>query len=312
MTVDALEITRCPAELCAEALALVLCELAPSQRKELADRQGKATNSSSPSRLAEEALFIARRDGEIRGAAWGQRQSGNVADFWPPQLVPGEPAATAMLLAEAVVAALDKSNVDLAQALLPAPCPEIDPVLRQVGFRQPVNLLYLSCEAARFPIVAPEPCEIDFEAYSLTQRERLMAIVERTYENTLDCPELDGVRSVGDVLTGYQATGEFRPENWLFVRHDHHDIGVLLLADHVQAGHWELVYMGLAPEFRRRGWGRQIARYAQWLARAARVSRILVAVDAVNEPAVKMYRATGFEIWECRAVYLRFPPLRRG
>jgi ribosomal protein S18 acetylase RimI-like enzyme len=42
------------------------------------------------------------------------------------------------------------------------------------------------------------------------------------------------------------------------------------------------------------------------LARGARVDRLLVAVDAANTPAVNVYRNTGFEIWERRAVYLRF------
>ena len=47
---------------------------------------------------------------------------------------------------------------------------------------------------------------------------------------------------------------------------------MLLLADHPKARHWELMYMGLVPEVRGRGWGRQIARYAQWLAAARRSS----------------------------------------
>ena len=64
--------------------------------------------------------------------------------------------------------------------------------------------------------------------------------------------------------------------------------------------------MGLVPEFRGRGWGRQIARYAQWTARGAGVERLLVAVDATNRPAEKVYRSAGFEIWERRSVFLRF------
>jgi len=97
----------------------------------------------------------------------------------------------------------------------------------------------------------------------------------------------------------------YRPENWLFVRHEGEDVGVLLLADHPKGRHWELMYMGIVPEYRGRGWGRQIAHYAQWLARGARAERLLVAVDAKNRPAANVYRSTGFEIWELRAVYVR-------
>lgn len=304
---DPLEIVRCPRGRCTEALALVLCELAPSQRGEIASELLKASNTAG---FAQEPLFIAVRNGELRAAAWGQRQTGNIAVFWQPQLVPGEPETTAIPLANAVIAALDELNTDLIQALVSAPCPQADKLLRQVGFHHSANLLYLTCEAAQFPVAAPAPCELEFERYAIAQRDRLIRLIERTYEGTLDCTELDGVRNMDDVVAGYQATGEFRLENWMFVRFHDQDVGVLLLADHSGVKHRELVYMGLAPEFRGRGWGRQIARYAQWLARGACIERILVAVDAANEPAVNMYRATGFEIWERRIVYLRFPPLR--
>ncbi len=124
------------------------------------------------------------------------------------------------------------------------------------------------------------------------------------HEHSTACATLD------HVINGYQATGVFRPENWLFVRSGGQDVGVLLLADHPKGRHWELMYMGLVPEVRGRGWGRQITRYAQWLARGAGVERIVVAVDAANSPAVAVYRDTGFELWDQRAVYVRFP--KRG
>jgi ribosomal protein S18 acetylase RimI-like enzyme len=177
--------------------------------------------------------------------------------------------------------------------------------LQHVGFQHITDLLYLSCEAGRFPDAAPL-CEIEFAEYSTPLRTRLMQLVERTYEGTLDCTALDGARDMDDVINGYQATGAFRPQNWFFVRADGDDVGVLLLADHPAARHWELMYMGLVPEVRGRAWGRQIAQYAQWLARAARSERLLVAVDAANSPAAAVYRSTGFEIWERRSVFLRF------
>ena len=151
------------------------------------------------------------------------------------------------------------------------------------------------------------PSELDYVPYDGTQRGRLTELIERTYEGTLDCSELDGVREMDHVINGYQATGVFRPENWLFVRNGGQDVGVLLLADHPKGRHWELMYMALVPEVRGRGWGRQITRYAQWLARGANVERIVVAVDAANSPAVAMYRDSGFELWDQRAVYVRVP-----
>jgi mycothiol synthase len=291
-------------ELRAEALAIVLCDLAPSQRREVGRSLLEIDDAAG---LNREPLYVVRRGRELRGAAWGQRQAGNIVVFWPPQLVAGENQQTAYPLAEAVVRELDSTAVDLSQSLLSAPDAETVDVLRHVGFRQITELLYLTCDAARFPIAAPEPCEVEFHEYDGTQRERLTQLIERTYVETLDCTALNGVRDMDDVINGYQATGNYRPENWLFVRAEGRDVGALLLADHPQSHQWELMYMGIVPEYRGRGWGRQIARYAQWLARGARVERLLVAVDAANKPAAAVYRSAGLEIWDRRLVFLRFP-----
>jgi ribosomal protein S18 acetylase RimI-like enzyme len=304
MSTAPLEIVRCPPALMVEALAIVLCDLAPSQRRDVARA---VLDVDDPTELANEPLFIAQRGEDVRGAAWGQRQAGNYAVFWPPQILPGEDEHTELQLAENVVRALDETGIDLAQSLLPAPDASTIKLLQHVGFRHLADLMYLSCEATRFPVVAPEPSDIEFENYATTQRGRLIRLIERTYEGTLDCTALNGVRDLDDVINGYQNTGVFTAENWQFVRCGGSDVGVLLLADHPKAKHWELMYMGLVPEVRGRGWGRQVARYAQWLGRDAAVERILVAVDAANVPAANAYRSSGFEMWDRRAVYLRFP-----
>lgn len=304
MPIEAVEIIRCPADHRAEALALVLCDLAPSIRREIS---GNLPAADDAHELAHEPLFIARRGDKLCGAAWGQRQSGNIAVFWPPQLDVAEEQQTAYRLADVVIGALDETSIEMTQAFLPAPDPPTVDVLQHAGFRHLADLLYLSCESSKFPLAAPEPSELDYVPYNSTQRGRLKQLITRTYENTLDCTALDGVRDIEHVINGYQAAGVYRPENWLFVRSAGDDVGLLLLADHPHARHWELTYLGLVPEARGRGWGRQVTRYAQWLARGANVERIVVAVDAANSPAIDVYRRSGFEMWDRRAVYVRFP-----
>lgn len=302
MTNPPLEIVRCPASLRSNALALVLGELAPNQRRDVA---ALPLNRDKFEYLAQEPLFVALRGNVLCGAAWAQRQPGNVAVFWPPQLSPGEDEKVAADLAKAVVHDLDRTDVSLAQSLLVSPSANTIDVLQHVGFRHLADLIYLSCETARFPQIAPA-CDVVFEEYTDSEFDRLTNLIERTYDESLDCTALDGARNMNDVVNGYKATGVYRPENWLFVRDGDFDVGVLLLADHPAARHWELIYLGLTPEVRGRGWGRQIAQYAQWLAWGGQAERLLVAVDAANTPAVAVYRDTGFEIWELRAVYLRF------
>jgi ribosomal protein S18 acetylase RimI-like enzyme len=303
-----LKIVRCPAARVAEALSVVLTDVAPSQRREIAGPLLVAGNSTA---IADEPLFIALRGEQLCGAAWGQRQPGNVAVFWPPRLMADEDIATGSALAAAVVGELDKNTIELTQVLVSEAETGVVPVLEHVHFRRLAELLYLTCEASRFPREPPIAPDIAFTLYNESQRSRLKTLIERSYDGTLDCVGLNGVREVDNVITGYQGTGTFRPENWLIVTANNEDVGVLLLADHPMAGHWELMYMGLVPEARGRRWGRQITQHALWLARRASVERIVLAVDAVNEPAVRMYRSAGFEMWDRRTVYIRFPEKRK-
>jgi ribosomal protein S18 acetylase RimI-like enzyme len=177
-----------------------------------------------------------------------------------------------------------------------------------MDFRRLAELIYLTCEASRFPRERTAFADLTFVIYDNSHQARLKQLIERSYDGTLDCAGLNGIRDIENVITGYQATGTYRPENWLIVRAGETDVGVLLLADHPKAGHWELMYMGLVPDARGRGWGRQIAQHAQWLAGRAGVERIVLAVDSVNEPALRVYRHSGFEMWDRRAVYVRIPP----
>ena len=50
-----------------------------------------------------------------------------------------------------------------------------------------------------------------------------------------------------EVLDGYRATGNFRPENWLFVQPTARTLACCCWPSHRAAKHWELMYMGLAP-----------------------------------------------------------------
>jgi mycothiol synthase len=91
-------------------------------------------------------------------------------------------------------------------------------------------------------------------------------------------------------------------------RHDGADLGCLLLADHPDQRIWELVYMGIVPEARGRGLGLALARQAQWRARQAGAERLVLAVDAANEPALRGYAAAGFITWDRRSVFLKLFP----
>jgi GNAT superfamily N-acetyltransferase len=149
------------------------------------------------------------------------------------------------------------------------------------------------------------PPDLEFEPYRASQRDRLAAVIGRTYHASLDLPLLDGVRSLDDVIEGHQRTGVHRPEFWFFVRRGGCDVGCLLLTEHPPHRQWELVYMGVTPEARGQGMGQAIARQAQQLVRRAGGCELFLAVDAANAPACKIYAQAGFRPWRRAAVYLK-------
>ena len=297
------DIIRCPLSQIREAAALVLSDLPPSARPDVAPElyeRGESTAASN------EALYTLVVDGIVCGAAWGQRQPGNTAILWPPRFRTGADAAAARPLVEGVAHDLDALGVGMTQVLLPEGDKTTAAAIRPAGFRHLADLLYLTCEAVSFPPAPPDTAPLEFQPYDPHERWRLIELVQRTYEGTQDCVSLGSERQMDDVIDGYQATGEFDPDHWLLVRAEGQDIGVLLLADHTDAGHLELLYMGLVPEYRGRGWGVHIARQAQWVARDAAAERIVLAVDAANAPAVAMYENADFMVWDRRTVYVRF------
>ena len=175
--------------------------------------------------------------------------------------------------------------------------------LEKAGFTPLAELYYLTAEAHDFPNSPPEG-PLTFEPCT-NENYRGCAIWWRaTYEATLDCPGLDGLRTAAEVLEGYGADPGTCLPNWHLVRHQDRDVGCLLLTDYGEHGNCELTYMGLVPSVRGNGWGLHVTRYAQWLTRSLGRGRIVLAVDSANQPARDMYAAAGFRGWDRRQVYM--------
>jgi ribosomal protein S18 acetylase RimI-like enzyme len=288
------------------ALELALQKLPPEAQREIV-AQAAADHPDRPFA----GLWTALQDDQLLAATWAQFQAGRAANVWPPQIASGHDTAEAAQIALRLLVAccqeLEQASVDFAQALLQIDHgPEFDALL-SAGFEHAADLLYLVCVAGSFPAQAPET-GLKFETYTPGVHERLAAVVERSYESTRDCPRMNGVRSVEETLAGYKAAAVFAPRLWLLVRHNECDVGCLLLTDHPGSQQMELAYMGVTPEARGNGWGVAIVRHAQWLARSAARARLVLAVDAANEPAIRAYVSAGFVSWDRRSVLLSVFP----
>src|SRR5262249_33867451 len=137
----------------------------------------------------------------------------------------------------------------LAQSLLAAEeVPHAAPLLRH-GFRHVTVLEYL-----RRPLdtsTADDPPErLTYAAYAADTAVLFHATLLRTYEGTLDCPELNHVRAVDDVIAGHQAQGRYDPQRWWLARDNGRPVGVLLLNEIPEWRSLDVAYLGVVPEAR--------------------------------------------------------------
>ena len=295
-----MEIQPAAASRQAAALDLVFSDLSPSVR---ASQVAGLLGAERSGKLSLGGLLEARREGRLVGAIWAQVQAGGGAGVWPPRIVEGESESTADALLREAIAKLQRSDVNIAQALLPLDADDDRRRLTAAGFQHLADLDYLISLGRSFPTTPPQG--LKFESVTTAGEARLAQVVEQTYQGTLDCPQLNGVRRIDEVLQEYRAVGVYDPARWFVVQHNGADVGCLILADHPEVPQWELVYMGIVPEARGRGYGQLIVRHAQWLAGQAGRDRLALAVDSRNAPAMNVYTSAGFVAWEHRRALLR-------
>jgi mycothiol synthase len=152
----------------------------------------------------------------------------------------------------------------------------------------------------------PDGCRV--EPFREELESDVVAALESSYEQTLDCPGLRGLRETRDILAGHRATGIFEPELWRILRLNGRAVGVLLMNPSPQHGSIELVYIGLAPEARGRGLGVALLRHGLSLVSGRGERTMNLAVDERNDPALRLYRNEGFTPALRRVAMIR--PLR--
>lgn len=202
---------------------------------------------------------------------------------------------TVSQLIDAACEAAEGRGVHLAQALIDP----VDEVGRRVftaaGFVAMAELVYLS-GPPRADVTAPvpPPAGLHWEGYTLQNHARFAEAILASYEESLDCPALNGVRDIEDVIDGHKASGTFDPRHWMILCEAERPLGVLLLADTGRGGEaMELVYLGLSRAARGRNLGEVMMTRAMGIVTAYGYQRLTLAVDARNVPALKLYYRQG-------------------
>lgn len=279
------------------ACRTLFADLPPSIRDQ---RTARTLDLLASGELNAAGLLVARSGKQIVGAALYELHPGNAAIAWPPGAV--EPAI-ADQLANAVVERFRGAGVKQAQSLLnPAERERARP-LERAGFQFVTQLAFFA------RVVTGQPVPDTSTQLVITPvagpDTRFAQVLLATYEGTLDCPELNGVRSGDEILAGYEAKAD--RTDWFLVSTDGEPIGVVMFAPGPQLDMLDLSYVGLVPAARRKGYGRELVRFALRHAALSAAEWLVLSVDVRNEPALRLYHAHGFRECDLQDVFLWRP-----
>lgn len=226
---------------------------------------------------------------------------GRAAVVWPPKcrVSHAHPDTVLDPLVADTIAWMRSRGIRMAQCTVPGDeSPHAAPLVRG-GFRHVTRLLYLRhfLDLSYSQMAAAE--RWPFRSYAEAGESAFAEVLARTHAGTLDCPEILGVRTPAEVLAGHRGAAEFDPERWWVAG----DAGIVLL-NATDPDVWDVAYLGVAPEARRRGLGSELTRKALFEAKAAGMTMLTLAVDTRNEPARALYRRAGFEPFDERDVFL--------
>jgi len=253
--------------------------------------------------------------------SFGKDHEMDLTECWAA-LLNGHPQASALLVPSAGRAGLffmsnvkSSRAVDTMATLLNAACEAQSPqkltllqvlldtgqehevaALRGAGFSSLATLGYMQrhADSNGKATLKLDHQDITVTNWSEANRSHFEDAVLASYEQTLDCPALLGLRKIEDVIAGHMSTGEFHPKLWFALRHGEEPVGAMLLNVIPQRNALELVYLGLCPKWRGLGLARQLVYHALALAPKYNTNQVILAVDEKNEPALKLYRKLGF------------------
>lgn len=183
--------------------------------------------------------------------------------------------------------------------------------LERAGFMRVGDLAYLRRPTQPIPgdeFTWPEGVRV-IDASQLGEHalgeDDLLAMLDRTYVGTADCPELCGLRDTSDVMASHRSVGRVDPTLWTIALLDGVPHGCVLLNASPEQRSVELVYLGISPALRGRGMGHTLLAHA--LSRLGHVpaDEVTCAVDQRNTPALRVYERAGFERFGLRVAMVR-------
>jgi mycothiol synthase len=307
MTIPSGPILVCPLELRPKALGVLYRRVPATLRAQLV---ANALAEAEAGRVDLSGLWVARRRGRLLGALLTQALAGRAAAVWAPEVdTSWGRAALASALIRNALDDLRARGFRIAQALVDASAPRTAAAdLTRGGLPKITVLTYMHRDTARpigLAFARPKCPTFHWRAYGPETEAEFREVLQATYAGSLDMPELEGIRSLDDVMASHRAAGRFDPSRWRVgtLPGEPGAAAILLLSEVPDRPAWEVAYLGLTPPARGRGLGKSALSYALELARP-NVPRLELAVDDRNHPARHLYEVAGFIPFDRRMVHL--------
>lgn len=292
---NALSVIPCPPDKRREALLYLAAAHDPSRQQALSSALKGMVNAPEEQW---QGLWVSYQDARINGAVWVQRLPGDMAQLWLPQTqgLPKAQSAAVHVLLDAAHQWVKTHNIRLCHVELASQSVETAALLQEHAMQPMVNLAYLTgCSDRRLGLNSK--VFLSLQPFSELSNGEQLGLLTAVGRDSLDSRALRDILSVQELRAGFYQQDPQAPQHWYVVSYQQAVVGVLLLAPRAVLGCWELLLMGLTPEWRGQGLGRALLNKALHLAQQGGVTTVVLAVDELNLPAKRLYQQAGFKTY---------------
>jgi ribosomal protein S18 acetylase RimI-like enzyme len=238
-------------------------------------------------------------------------QHDSTAVIWPPYVfgsLQNIEAQTVQHMIEAAAEHAKQAGGWVLQSLIEAEDPVPSDILTMGGMEYLTDLNYLRKTLLdyKFDAIEEIPSAQIIKYHPGTNDTLFIDVIEQSFIDSQDCPEVSHGRTAKAAFQSYRYAGHFSPDNW-FVMVDETGVaqGVVLLTEHTEIEQWELIYLGVAVNSRKRGIGKKLMHQALRHVKDRRGQSLILAVDFRNSSALQLYRQAGFELFQRQKLHLQ-------
>ena len=256
-------------------------------------------------------LLVAERNGMPAGAIEYSIDVDRTGLVCPPAAVHGSDTdQIADTLLQAVIRRLDAAGAWIGQCLL-RPDEQAAPSLVRNGFHALATILLLSRDLSSLPPSAA--VAVGLSRRDVSRHPHAIAeILAATWTDSLDCPALLSSRSPAEVIAAHCLTAGSDQHAWWLYEVAGRPAGLLIIRSECRRRSIsEIVYFGVVPGERGRGFGRALVNDALHALARDGQRRVRLAVDSANQPAQRIYSELGFSVDGRLRLFARLNPARR-